>query len=103
MKIGDPFLGLVGNSNPLQVLSDHEPRSPPLQVLKEQLIGSHPIDPLTHHDDQFGMEWQNILLAMLRDGCLDGDSRRISVEAKALVIGYRLRRGVFAGAGLRGI
>lgn len=35
MEVSDALLGLVGNSNTLQVLSDHEPCSSSLQVLEE--------------------------------------------------------------------
>lgn len=84
VEIGDAFLGFVRNTNPLQVFPDHEPCSSPLQVLEEQSIRSDPVDPLSHHCDQFGMKRQNILLAMLRDGCLDRDGGRVSIKVEAL-------------------
>ena len=83
VEVGGSLFGMIGDASPLEVLLDHQPRSPFGQPGEERLIRWNALQPTRQHSDEMRMQRENVFPAVLGAFCFDGQRGRIGFQIEA--------------------
>ncbi|HEX4132932.1 MAG TPA: hypothetical protein VHZ24_23065 [Pirellulales bacterium] len=83
MEVGNAVFVFVSDADPFQVFLDHPPGLPAGKHREQLFPRLNALEPHAEHGDQFRMQRQHVLAAVLGIGRLDGDRRRHGIECKA--------------------